>query len=84
MNKPHHTPHAVTGHPIPEWPTVDTTPEADDPLTVLVKQTPEGAWEAVATWAEFSATYTAEGPCDAARHARSALLVILLTPEGER
>lgn len=83
MNKPHHTPTAHT-FGTPEWPTIDTTPEADDPLTVLVKATTDGAWEATATWAEFSASHTAPGPCEAAQHARAALLVLLLTPEGER
>jgi len=83
VNKPHHTPTAhVFG--TPEWPTVDTTPEADDPLTVIVKATPRGAWTAVATWAEFSTEHTAPGPCEAAQSARAALLLLLLTPEAER
>lgn len=77
MHKPHHTPHAYT--PTPEWPTVDTTVPEQDPLTVLVKASDAG-WTATATFGEFTTTETRLGPCDAAQAARSALLVLLLTP----
>lgn len=80
MNKPHHTPHAA----LPAWPTVDTTPEADEPLTVLVQTKRPGEWTATATWAGITCSASAPGPCEAAQTARAELLLVLMTPEGER